>query len=278
MASTIDVAFIEEYNADVHLAFQQMGSRLTNLTRKGRVAGDTVYWQKFGTLAAQGKTRNAIHSFLDPEHTRVSATMADRYVPTLVDKLDLLKLNIDERRAHAMSQVAALGRDADSIIITAMDAGANATQLGDAAKAWTYDTFMSVVTTFQVNEVPDDNRRFCGMHPYAWAQALQVNEFANADYVGPAQLPFAGGMTMKNWMGVNWFVLPNVDLTTNIAKNLAWHQSAVGHGINSEIETTWDWENDRSAYSCVSSMSIGSAVIDDNGMYEVLSLSPVPAP
>jgi len=280
MAPTIDTAFIEEYNADVHLLFRQMGSRLMNTTRKGTVMAKTVYWQKFGFVQAQTKGRNAQHTFQDPEHTRVSASMADWYVPTLVDDLDLLKLNIDEKNAHARSHVAALGKKVDEILIAAMETGANATDLGEAsAAAWDYDTFMNVLTTFQLNEVPDDGQRYCAMHPYAWAQALKVPEFANADYIGQDMLPFKGGMTGKMWMGTLWFPLANIShgvSDTNEATNIAWHQSVVGHGVNKEISTIWDWENTYSAWSCVSSMSLGAAIIEDTGCYKVTTLSPRP--
>jgi hypothetical protein len=286
MAPTIDLAFIEEYNSQVHLLYRQYGSRLQNMTRAGTVQGEHVRFQRFGHLSAYQKTRNAIHTFQDPEHSNVRATMADYYVPTLIDKLDLLKLNIDERNAHARAQVAALGQQVDAIILTAMTTGMTTIEpaagptapdeVGDAAAAWTYDNFMSVVTQFQVREVPDDGRRFCALHPFAWAQALQVPEFANADYVGPAQLPFAGGMTGKSWMGVMWFALPNISHAADVASNIAWHQDAVGHGVNSDIETNWDWENDRSAWSCVSMMSCGSTVIDIDGVMAVSSLSASP--
>lgn len=280
MASTIDVAFVEEYNASVHILYQQKGSRLQNTTRKGRVEGKSVYFQKFGGLAAQQKTRNAEHVFIDPEHTRVKADMADWYVPTLVDDLDLLKLNIDERGAHQTVHVAALGRKVDEILLAAMTAGA-AGEVGDATKPFGYEMAMRVLTQFSVDEVPDDGDRFCALHPFAWAQFLQVPEFANADYVGADRLPFAGGMTAKMWMGIMWMPLPNIALSTggtpNIASNVAWHRSAVGHGVNKEIDTIWDYENTRSAYSCVSKMSLGATVIEDKGVRLVSSLSPLPA-
>jgi len=282
MPSTIDVAFVEEYNSDVHLLYRQMGSRLKNTTRKGTIMAKSVYWQKFGHLTAQQKTRNAQHNFIDPEHTRVKADMADWYVPTLIDDLDLLKLNIEEKNAHVSAHVAALGQKTDEIIIAGMEAGANATDLGDAAGAWDYDMFMSVLTTFQVNEVPDDGNRFCALHPYAWSQALKVPEFANADYVGQENLPFRGGMTAKYWMGTLWFPLANVTHGTaggnpaNVSTNLAWHRSAMGHAVNKEIDTNWDWENTYSAWSCVSCMSLGVSAIDDQGLYKVSSLSPKP--
>ena len=275
MASTIDQAFIEEYNADVHLQYRQMGSRLQNTTRKGTVQAKSVIFQVFGMLTAQGKARNAEHTFQDPEHTKVSAQMADYYVPTLIDDLDLLKLNIDEKRAHAAAHVAALGKKTDEVLIDAMESGANATDLGDASGAFDFDTAMNIVTTFNVNEVPDDGNRFCALHPYAWAQFLKVPEFANADYVGAENLPFKGSMTAKFWMGTLWMPMANVsrDAGSGVSTNLAWHRSAVGHGVNADINTIWDYENTRSAWSCVSSMALGATVIEDSGIYKVSSLS-----
>lgn len=280
MASTIDVAFIEEYNADVHLQYRQMGSRLASTTRKGTVQAKSVIFQVFGSLAAQSKTRNAEHTFIDPTHTKVTANMTDYYVPTLVDDLDLLKLNIDEKRAHSAAHVAALGKKTDEVLLAAMTSGANSTDLGDNTGVWDFDTAMSVMTTFTVNEVPDDGNRFCAMHPYAWAEFLKVPEFANADYVSAENLPFKGPITAKFWMGTLWMPMPNIahgTAGTNIATNMAWHRSAVGHGVNSEINTIWDYENTRSAYSAVSSMSLGAAVIEDTGCYKVSTLSPAPS-
>lgn len=282
MPSTIDVAFTEEYNADVHMKFRQMGSRLMNMTRKGSVQAKSVYWQVFGMLAAQSKTRNAQHTFIDPEHTRVKADMADWYVPTLIDDLDLLKLNIDEKNSHVAAHVAALGKKTDEIIMAGLRADSNATDLGDVTKAFDYNMAMAVISTFNVNEVPDDGNRFCALHPYAWAQFMKVPEFANADFVGQDRLPFAGGMTAKLWMGTLWMPLANCpwstpsSLAANVAGNIAWHRSAMGHGVNDEIKTQWDWENTYSAWSCVSSMSLGVKGIDNTGIYKVSSLSPRP--
>lgn len=291
MPPTIDVAFIEEYNADVHLTFRQFGSRLMNTTRKGTVMAKSVYFQVFGQLAAQQKVRNQPHNFIDPEHTRVKADMNDWYVPTLIDDLDLLKLNIDEKNAHVRSHVAALSKKADQILLDTMYAGANPADLGDATKGFGYEMAMRVITTFNVNEVPDDGQRFCALHPYAWAQFLKVPEFANADYVGTENLPFKGGMQAKMWMGTMWMPLPNINLgdgaggktapagasdALNVATNLAWHRSVIGHGVNKEISTQWDWENTYSAWSCVSAMSMGATVIENTGVYKVSSLSPMP--
>jgi len=62
-------------------------------------------------------------------HTNVEATMADFYAAEYIDKLDELKININERQAVAESAAAALVARLTRITITAMDAGANSTQI-----------------------------------------------------------------------------------------------------------------------------------------------------
>jgi len=66
-------------------------------------------------------------------------------------------------------------------------------------------------------------------------------------------------------------------IVTNEALNIAWHKSVVGHGVNKEIDTIWDWENTYSAWSAVSCMSLGAKIIEDTGCYLVSSLSAKPA-
>jgi hypothetical protein len=68
-------------------------------------------------------------------HTNVEASMSDFYASEYIDKLDELKININERQAVAQSAAAALGRKTDELIIAAMDAGANGTQIHDTGSA-----------------------------------------------------------------------------------------------------------------------------------------------
>ena len=61
MANTIDVAFIKQFESDVHMAYQRMGSKLRNTVRTvGNVAGNVVRFQKIGTGTASTKSRNGM--------------------------------------------------------------------------------------------------------------------------------------------------------------------------------------------------------------------------
>lgn len=282
----IDQAFIEQYNADVHHEFAQRGPRLIGMTRKGTVRGKSAIFQKVGgKLVMVNKPRRGTHEFGAVDHDTVKVDMVDKYLPTAVDELDLLKQNIDERRAHAVEHVGAVSRYVDTVILGAIEDGAHA-DVGDAAAAFGYGHAMRIVNRFQTNEVPDDGQRYCALHPYAWSQFLQVDAFANADYVGAENLPFKGGMTAKMWMGVLWFPLNNIlhgtqndpanNIGPNISVNLAWHRSVVGHGVNKEPSTRWSYENTMSAYAAVTSISMGATIIQGEGAMICRSLSPEP--
>ena len=267
MASTISTAFIEQYNAEAHNAYQRDGFKMHRMTRSGSVTGDVVYWQKVGALTTQGKTRNGVHNFQDMTHTVVSATMVDRYVPTIIDKLDLLKLNIDEMRLHAVNHMYALGDWADQQIYDVILAGVSETLGGGDAVALTVDHMLEVPEKFNDNKVPNDGRRYCMVSPKTWTKMLGINEFSNADYVGTDNLVYKNLMA-KSWAGVLWFMdtMPTV-AGTNVASNIAWHAQCVGHGINKEFETLITYENTMSANVAVSCVSSAAAVIDDTGCF-----------
>lgn len=267
MANTIDQAFIKQFESEVHMAYQRMGSKLRNTVRTvANVRGNTVRFQKIGTGSASTKSRNGMVTPMELDHTNVEATMADYYAAEYIDKLDELKINIDERQAVAQSAAAALGRKTDEILVTAMDAGANATQIGTTGAAVSKANLLTLFETFGAANIPEDGGRYLAMHPAGFADLFNINEFASSDYVGEQNLPFAGGMTMKQFLGFNIFSTSAI----TAGKNLAYHTTSVGLGIGADVTTELNYVPERVAHLATSMMSMGSVVIDDNGIYEVL--------
>ena len=266
MANTIDQAFIKQFETEVHMAYQRMGSKLRNTIRSTNVTGSTARFQKIGTGSASTKTRNGDVTTMELAHTNVEATMADYYAAEYIDKLDELKININERQAVAQSAAAALGRQTDALIVAAMDAGANSTQIADTTGALGKADLLTLFETFGSADIPEDGQRYLAMSPAGFADLFNINEFASSDYVGPQNLPFAGGMTMKEFLGFKIFS------TSAVAggKNFAYHTTAVGIGINSDVQTEVNYVPQKVAHLATSMMSMGSVAIDDNGIYEVL--------
>ena len=266
MANTIDQAFIKQFESEVHMAYQRMGSKLRNTVRSTNVTGSTARFQVIGKGTASTKTRNGDVSTMELAHTNVEATMADYYAAEYIDKLDELKININERQAVAQSAAAALGRQTDALIVAAMDAGANSTQIADTGCALVKADLLTLFQTFGAEDIPEDGQRYLAMSPSGFADLFNINEFASSDYVGPQNLPFAGGMTMKEFLGFKIFS------TSAVAggKNFAYHARAVGIGINSDVQTEVNYVPQKVAHLATSMMSMGSVVIDDDGVFEVL--------
>ena len=266
MANTIDQAFIKQFESEVHIAYQRMGSKLRNTVRSTNVTGSTARFQVIGKGTASTKTRNGDVTTMELAHTNVEATMADYYAAEYIDKLDELKININERQAVAQSAAAALGRQTDALITTAMDAGANSTQIADTSGALVKADLLTLFETFGSEDIPEDGQRYLAMSPAGFADLFNINEFASSDYVGPQNLPFAGGMTMKEFLGFKIFS------TSAVAggKNFAYHARAVGIGINSDVQTEINYVPQKVAHLATSMMSMGSVVIDDDGVFEVL--------
>ena len=267
MANTIDTAFIKQFETEVHMAYQRMGSKLRNTVRTaGNVRGSVVRFQKIGVGVANTKSRNGNVTPMELAHTTVEATMADYYAPEYIDKLDELKTNIDERQAVATSAAAALGRKTDEILYTAMDAGANSTQIHDTGSALAKADLLSLFETMGSANIPEDGQRYLAMHPKGYADLFLIEEFASSDYVGEQNLPFAGGMTMKEFLGFKIFSTSAI----TSGKNIAYHSTAIGLGINSDVQTEINYVPEKAAHLATSMMSMGAVVIDDNGVYEVL--------
>ena len=267
MANTIDTAFIKQFETEVHMAYQRMGSKLRGTVRTaGNVRGSVVRFQKIGVGVANTKSRNGNVTPMELAHTTVEATMADFYAPEYIDKLDELKTNIDERQAVATSAAAALGRKTDEILYTAMDAGANSTQIHDTGSALAKADLLALFETMGSANIPEDGQRYLAMHPKGYADLFLIEEFASSDYVGEQNLPFAGGMTMKEFLGFKIFSTSAVAA----GKSMCYHTTAVGLGINSDVQTEVNYVAEKVSHLATSMMSMGSVVIDDNGIYELL--------
>ena len=266
MANTIDVAFIKQFESEVHMAYQRMGSKLKNTIRNTQVSGNTVRFQKIGTGSASTKSRNGSVTPMELAHTTVETTMEDFYAAEYVDKLDELKTNIDERQAVATSAAAALGRKTDEIIYAAMDAGANSTQIHDTSSAIQKADLLTLFETFGSADVPEDGGRYLAMHPKGFADLFLIEEFASSDYVGEQNLPFSGGMTMKQFLGFSIFSTSAI----TAGKNIAYHSNAVGIGVNADVSTEVNYIPEKVSHLTTSMMSMGAVVINDNGVYEVL--------
>jgi hypothetical protein len=147
-----------------------------------------------------------------------------------------------------------------------MDSGANSTQIHDTSSAVEKADILTVFETFGTANIPEDGGRYIAMHPKGYADLFLINEFASSDFVGDQNLPFAGGMTMKEFLGFKIFSTSAI----TAGKNIAYHTTAVGLGIGANVTTELNYVPEKVSHLATSMMSMGASVIDDNGVYELL--------
>lgn len=285
MSTSIDTAFIRQYEADVHDVFQREGGFLRPAVRmKTDIVGTSTTFQKIGKGVATTKARNGTITPMNQDHTAIECSLSDFYAGDWVDRLDEAKTNIDERMAIARGGANALGRKVDDQIITVLDTTSESTiTITVTSIAAIRAGLLEWCEALDDNDVPNDGRRFGLMTPRLWAQAMLVKEFNSADYVAAPGAPsFDSGAPVaqqwKNWNGVLWKVhtgLPGKGTAT--AKCFLWHQTAVGYATgahagnvatNEGVAADITWHGDRAAHFVNHMMSGGAALIDGTGVIE----------
>ena len=263
---TIDQAFIKQYDADVFEAFQRKGSKMLQAARmKDRLNGQSVYFQKVGKGTAAQKSRHGSVPVMNQNHTPVECPVADFYAGDWVDRLDELKINIDERMVVANGGAWALGRKVDDQIMTAVITGLPAAQtIAVGASGMTKGKALLATEILNNADVPDDGQRFAYIGNHQWNELLNLQEFSNSLYVGN-EYPWLGGLEIRRWLGVVWVRHSGLTLTATTRNNMMWHKTAVGYARGQEVTTDITWHGDRAAHFVNSMMSGGSIRIEDTG-------------
>ena len=270
MSTSIDKVFVKQFEADVHLAYQQMGTKLRSTVRsKSGVVGASTVFQKVGRGVAATKSRHGIVPVMNLDHEPVECQLQDYYAGDWVDALDELKTNIDERRVVASAGAYALGRKTDELIIDAMN---GATQnVGEYKSVLTRDLILSAIEKLNENDVPDDGRRFAVIGVQQWNALLAMEEFTSADYVGNAT-PMISGYETRKWLGVNWVLYNGLPGTDGQRDCFIYHASSIGHACGQDVKTDITWHGERAAHFVSNSMSQGAVLIDNTGIVRIQCL------
>jgi len=269
MTATIDQAFVKQFEAEVHMAYQRMGSKLKSMVRNvNGVKGNTVQFQKVAKGSASTKARHAEVVAMNSVHSNVTATLSDFYAADYVDKLDELKVNIDERNIVAQNAAYALGRKTDSIITDTFDAGATslANNSAGSTTGMNLDKAQNVFEIFGNNDVPDDGQRYWVVGPKQWSDLLDIDQFSRAEYIGEADLPYKGGMTAKRWLSFMWMGFSGLSIASSDRNTIAFHKSSLGLGVGSDVRTEVNYIPEKVAHLTTSYMSMGAVLIDSDGV------------
>jgi hypothetical protein len=262
----IDAAFIKQFEAEVHVAYQQMASKLRDtVRRKTGVIGQSTTFQKVGKGAASSKTRHGEVPPMNLDHTPVECALADWYAGDWCDKLDELKTNIDEKRVIVNAGAYGLGRKIDDMIISKISA--NATTWGDSSTVMSKANAIKIIKHFNAADIPDDGDRYVIVDENTWAQLTAIDQFVNDAYVGDHPLVARNGAGARWWNSAWWIMHTGLSAGTGTKKCVGYHKTAVGLAEGLDITSDVTWHGDRASWFVNNMLSAGAVCIDTNGCF-----------
>jgi hypothetical protein len=264
MTNTVEQSFIKHFQEDVHQAYQRQGSKLRGTVRsKNGIKGASTVFQKVGKGTASTKARHGKVPVMSIDHEPVECFLSDYYAGDWVDQLDEVKVNIDEQMVIANAGAYALGRKTDELLIEALDQSASfaGADTDGLTKAKVLEAFEMLGDA----DVPDDGQRYAVVGWRQWSDLLDIQEFANADYVGQDELPWKGTQA-KRWLGTLWMPHSGLSLNAGVRVCHWYHKTAVGHASGADVKTDITWHGDRAAHFVNNLMSQGACLIDAAGV------------
>ena len=122
MSTQVTTAFVKQFDANVQLLVQQMGSRLRNaVTLEAGKIGEEVFMDRIGSTSAQKVTsRHADSPLISTPHDRRRVTPVDYDWGDMIDNPDKLRLLIDPASAYSVNAAMAMGRAIDEEVIGAI--------------------------------------------------------------------------------------------------------------------------------------------------------------
>ncbi len=266
MSTTINTAFVKQFEREVHESYQRMGSKLRGAVRVAQnVKGSSTVFQKVGKGVASTKSSHGMVPVMNISHSPVECTLADYYAGDWVDRLDELKINHDERAVIANAGAYALGRKTDELIINALSAASTLT-IADGNIGLTRDKVLKAFELLGEADVPDDGQRFAVIGWQQWSELLKIPEFSSSEFIGADDLPYKGTQA-KRWLGTTWIPHSGLPIDGNDIRKCFWfHRNAIGHASGSDVQTDVSWHGDRAAHFVNNMMSQGSVLIDGNGV------------
>lgn len=275
MSLKIDQVFQDAFDAEVKRAYGQVGMLQGTVYTKTGVVGKSIYFRKKGKGMATQHIANANRTAMNVDFNQVQCNLQDWEAFDFVDKMSMKKINFGEVKELAEVAGDALGLRKDQIIIDAINAGYDSSNMkfGTSGSALTVAALINAVTALDNNGVPSDERYF--IHT-----AKQKNDLLNTTAVTSADYNSVKALVngeIGSFLGLKFICiakrdeggLPN-DGTNDIG--FIYHKRAVGFALGQEVQTEMSWVAERGAWIVGGDFSAGAVVIDDDGIAAVQSV------
>ena len=275
MSLNIDKVFQDAYDAEVKRAYGQVGMLQGTVYAKTGVIGKSIYFRKKAKGLATRHVPNALRVAANVDFNQVQCNLQDWEFFDFADKMSMKKINFGEVKELAEVAGDALGLRKDQIIIDAINAGYDSTNMkfGTSGQALTVAALISATTALDNNGVPSSERTGL-ITAKQKADLLNTTAVTSADYNSVKAL--VNG-EVNTFLGVKWLViakrseggLPN-DGTNDIG--FIYHKRAVGFALGQDVQTEMTWLGERGCWIVGGDFSAGAVVIDDEGIAAIQSV------
>jgi len=302
LPSTIDTAFVNQYQSMIYMLCQQKKSKFAPRVRNEQVQGESKAFDRLGEAEVEEvTTRHPDTPNNEQPHSRRWVTPSNYHTNSYIDNADKLAMLIDPTSEYAMNQASALGRQTDDLIIAAALGTASAgntptsstvafkdesisingdgtvTTLGTLAAVETVaDMSLAKMLTmqrlFNDEDVDPDVMRYWAVSPKSVEDMLNISEVGSADYNAIKAL-YQGGFEF--FAGFHWFWTTRLtkDAATSTGyRSIAWAQDGIIYGSAQGVQSRIDERTDKSYTVQVYSRMNGGAVrMDGDKVHECLN-------
>ena len=267
-----ETAFQKQFRQEMIAGFEQNQSLLRDtVTTEAVVKGNEAEFLVADSGGASAVTRgvNGMIPSRGDDNTQTTVTMTEWHDLVKKTRFNIFGSQGDQRSLMQRTTMSVINRKIDSDIITELN---TATVDTSTATTASLALVLKAKTILQNSDVPWDNNIFGLITPAFEAYLLQIAAYTSEDYVDLKPLPGGGGWTdkpkVKNWLGINWIVHPNLPgKATNAEKCFMYHKSAIGHAANTGGMSTavgYDDEQDYSFARC--SVFMGTQILQNSGV------------
>ena len=292
MSTQVNVAFTQQFSANlIHLS-QQKGSKLHGTVMTKSVTGKYAHFERLGaTSAVKRTTRHGDTPLIDTPHSRRRVGLEDYEWADLIDDQDEIRMLIDPKSPYAMAGAWALGRTMDDLIVAAVTGNATSVSAADAAATvplpagqtigndfgatdsnLTLEKLIEARRILTKNEVDMSEELYLVHNASALAALLNDTTITSADYNSVRALVSGQIDTFLGFKFIHCERLSGIADGTDAdpVLCLAYVKSAIGLAMGKDISTRISERDDKSyATQVYASMTAGATRIEDEKVISI---------
>jgi len=305
--------FVSKFSDDIYHECQQTESYFAQAVtvENDLTSNEDKGFDQMGKFSLQKKTGRA------PKTPRLDITTGRRWVSTdpyhnsyAYDKDDDLSIKLAPMGDFVQAFAAAVQRKKDDIILASFEAAVTSGKKGGSSITWASqdgnvkytgkdtgrtiahdcaegncsasDTGMTtekielILEYFANNHVSPYAEKWCAISPRMGTHLFGQEEYVNTDY--NKSRPLTDGGILRNWMGLNWIVTPeievgsnnDVDGDTNVYECWAWTKEAIKLGVADELTIEIDkLVDDSYAQQVYVHMNMGAMRFDEDKVIKI---------